>query len=256
MASARKALQAVMNEAGVTGPKMNEALVGTANDIMKRIDYHLRRLKIGNYAEHPHSRGKDNRMPGTMARSIYWQVFNATGGDEAKIKFWMESVANFVELAVQGNMVPKGAPGFNSWKVRHGGLPQAITGKDYKAIDVGRTSKGQTLKRKAKPFISGEVRVHGRMLFDRLVEHYAYIGNMVLVSAVDVRKIAMYVDAYGKSRTNRYGHDKYGQTWENDLRTVAEIAAEMETNRNNDIAALTSQGWEPGNSGKFKLEGD
>ena len=77
----------------------------------------------------------------------------------------MESVANFVELAVQGNMLPKGADGFNSWKVRHGGLPKAITGANYDAhggIEVGRTSKGQTLRRKAKPFISGEVRVHGR----------------------------------------------------------------------------------------------
>ena len=91
------------------------------------------------------------------------------------------------------------------------------------------------------------------LLFDRLVEKYAYLGNMVMVSAVDVRKIAMYVDAYGKSRTNRYGRDKMGNEWENDLRTVAEIAEEMATNRNNDIASLKSQGWEPGNSGSFKL---
>lgn len=230
-----------LEQCGIAGPKLQAMLEGTAKDIMKRIDLNLRRLEVGAYNPRRRGPSPDGRMPGTMARSIYWQVFNATNGDEAKIKFWMETVANYVELSVQGNY--KGP----SWRVSHGGLPASIAGSMYGAIAVNRRNEaGQVLKRKAKPFISGEIRVHGRMLFDRLVQHYAYVGNMVMASALDVREIVKYVDANQKTSKTAKINRKTGKQDFTDLRSIESILEEMIYNRNNDVAALTHSGWTPG----------
>lgn len=237
-----------LEQCGIAGPKLQAMLEGTAKDIMKRIDLNLRRLEVGAYNPRRRGPSPDGRMPGTMARSIYWQVFNATNGDEAKIKFWMETVANYVELSVQGNY--KGP----SWRVSHGGLPASIAGSMYGAIAVNRRNEaGQVLKRKAKPFISGEIRVHGRMLFDRLVQHYAYVGNMVMASALDVREIVKNVNYMGKNVKGIgpvYEHQVGKRTVKTptgtDLRKIESILEEMIYNRNNDVAALTHSGWTPG----------
>lgn len=229
-------------------PRMTAALIGTARDIEKRVDLNLRRLHVGEY--NPRRRGMSSadrtlRVPGTMHRSIYWAVYNATGGDEYKIKFWMEAVANYVELAVQGGGVERGADGkFKSggtrkgWKVIHGGLPAPISRVNYGGIKIDRVnSQGRTLKRKAKPFISGEVRVHGRMLFDRLIKDYAYVGNVIMASALDIRKIAPYFDDDNRDTSNK--------KWKENVRTMEDMLKEMSFNRNTDDAALRHQGWNP-----------
>ena len=185
-------------------------------------------------------------MPGTMRRSIYWAVYNATGGDEYKIKFWMEAVANYVELAVQGGGTPRGGDGKflrgsgnKGWKVKHGGLPAPISRANYGGIQINRVnSQGKTLKRKAKPFIGGEVRVHGRMLFDRLVKDYAYVGNVIMASALDIRKILPYIN---ENTGNPTGQKKYVDN----PRNISDILEEMTFNRNTDDAALRHQGWNP-----------
>lgn len=230
-------------------PKMTAALIGTARDIEKRIDINLKRLRVGEYnpkrkAGKPS--GKHGRIPGTMRRSIYWAIYNATGGDEYKIKFWMEAVANYVELAVQGaGNATVGADGrlkastSGGWRVRNGGLPKAINRKNYSGIEVNRVnSRGATLKRKAKPFIGGELRVHGRMLFERLVRDYAYVGNVLMASAIDVRSILPYIDPNTGKNTAKKIHS-------DNPRTMEEMLQEMSQNRNNDHAALQHHGWNP-----------
>lgn len=186
-------LTEIINDHGLGSPRAKAMLIGTARDIMKRIDKNMRRLGVSPYG--------DYKGTGNLKRSVHWTVYNATGGDEAVIQFYMQNVSSFVELAVQGMRDHRTGKYVKGWSVANGGLPPAMTGQNYGPIHVGRTSaSGGVLKRKAKPFLSGELRVHGRMLFDRLIKDYGYIGNMLLVSSV-VPNISGYV--HGKDGSFR-----------------------------------------------------
>ena len=178
-------LSETIKEYGLGSPRAKAMLVGTARDIMKRIDANMRRLGVSPYGEYKGS--------GNLKRSVHWTVYNATGGDEAVIQFYMQNITSFVELAVQGMRDRRTGRYVKGWRVANGGLPPAMTSSNFGPINVSRTStSGGVLKRKAKPFLTGEMRVHGRMLFDRLVKDYGYIGNMLLVSSM-VPNISGYV---------------------------------------------------------------
>lgn len=232
-------LNNILDEAGFKSERGRAMLIGTAKDIMKRIDRNFQRLHISPYNKQGkmrtasgvdasgRARGRASDKPldqqrGALRRSIHWQIFNATGGDDALIKFYTQNVTSFVELAVQGDMY---ADDHKGWKVRHGGLPKQIRGAEYHAIDVNRVNdKGKMLRRQAKPFISGEIRVHGRMLFDRLIAHCAYVGNVIMASALVPRSMS---------------HGQAGM-----LRDMKEIMGDVE-------ARLTTKGWNPGDIGSF-----
>ena len=187
----------MVEEAGLNSPRAKAMLVGTAKDIMKRMDYNLRRLQVS-----PYDPGK--KGTGDLKRSVHWTVFNATGGDEATIQFYVQNVASFVELAVQG-MRRNGRFVKSGWTVAKTGLPQRIQAVDYGGIPVNRTnSSGAVLKRKAKPFLAGEMRVHGRMLFDRLTKDYGYVGNMLLASSIvpDLVKVTGGYASYYRDAAN------------------------------------------------------
>ncbi len=97
-------------------------------------------------------------------------MFNAVGGDEEKVKFYTQNIMTFVELSVmKGHGLDKG------------GMPALISQPNYRGIPVNR---GPKYKRPAKPFLAGEMRIHARMFFDRMVREYGYMGNIVLLSAV------------------------------------------------------------------------
>ncbi len=181
----------LLKEVGVSGTKRRAAIIGTCNDILKRIERHFKVMHISPY--NPNLKERKGYTPGSLRRSIHWAVQNATGGDDEVIRFYVENVASFVELAVQGDgRDPEGKkrPG---WKVRNGGLPKRISDGNYDTgggIHVGRTNdKGKVLQRKAKPFISGEMRVHARMLFDRLIKNYAFVGNVIVANGILPGKI-------------------------------------------------------------------
>lgn len=254
-------MEELLNEAGVRGARARAALVGTAHDIMRRVEYNMHRLQIGDYnLRAKKNSGRDQRIPGTLRRSIYWQVFNATGGDEQKLKFWMDAIGQYVELAVQGGGPARNGDGHfvagrakKGWRVKDGGLPSPIRRQNYGKVPMSRTNtEGRTLKRAAKPFLSGELRLHGRMLFDRLVRHYGYVGNVIIASALDVRGIAKYFDENGRNTTQQF--DKNGTL--NNMRLWDEkggILEEMKRNRDSDFIALKSSGWDP-IAGNFEID--
>ncbi len=159
-------IDTLLKNGGIGSSKMQAMLVGVANDISKRVDWNFRRLGIS--PDKP-----SGNFTGQLKRSIHWAIFNATGGNEAIMRFYTQNIQSFVELAVQGghgldkggmpSMIPKGAGG----------------GFGPVAVDRGWTHR----RRDAKPFLSHEMRLHGNRLFKRLLNQYGYMGNLIILKA-------------------------------------------------------------------------
>lgn len=142
-------------------PQVQEMIYYMADDIMTRIEKNFKRLGISPF--NPNVSG--GKFTGELMRSIHWEVYNRSGGNEILVRFYMQNIANFVELATQ--------------RKAHATQLEEIPGMNYEGISRADDA-GKPMKRKAKPFIAGELRLHGRMMFDRLVRHYGYVGNMLL----------------------------------------------------------------------------
>lgn len=98
---------------------------------------------------------------GNLLRSIYWKVHSAAGGNAAAIEFFYLRYGKFVELAV-------------GYKLKYIPLP-AMT-------KMEQVPRPDGAKRKAKPFLSSEIRHHAKWLQKRLFEEYAYAGNIYIAS--------------------------------------------------------------------------
>lgn len=136
---------------------VNKLLHYFAKDTTERILGNFDRLDISSP-----SNKKGRKSSGTLYRSIFWRVFNAAGGDSAVITFYFQHYAAFVETGT-GN------------GVRYSALP--------KLTKLESLSRPGT-RRKAKPFILSEIRLHARMMLDRLARRYAYTGGMYIVRSL------------------------------------------------------------------------
>lgn len=103
--------------------------------------------------------GTGKSSTGNLKRSIYWTVYNAAGGDKAKIDFFYLNYAKFVETGTGAG-------------VRYLPMPREMV--KMESIERERT------KRKAKPFYMSEVRVQTRMLLEKIALQYGYEGSAYL----------------------------------------------------------------------------
>lgn len=105
--------------------------------------------------------GKGKAFTGDLLRNIYWKVHSAAGGNAAAIEFFYLRYGKYVELAVGNGL--KSIP-----------LP-AMT-------KVEQIARPDGASRKAKPFLSSEIRHHARWLQKRLFEEYMYAGSIYITS--------------------------------------------------------------------------
>mgnify|MGYP004661189505 CR=1 FL=1 len=144
---------------GVNSPEAKHKIVATAEIIMDNIERHLRDLEISPY--NPRS-----KSTGQMKRSLHWKIFNAAGGNMVLMKFYVQNISSFVELATQ--------------RKAHATLVAPVSGKRYDGVERNDDS-GRKMRRKAKPFISNEIRLHARILHHLLVRDYAYLGHAAMI---------------------------------------------------------------------------
>ena len=159
----------LMKREGFWNPTRLSCVAGTAKDITKRVDEHFRRLHI-----YPYKNTRNNgryKYTGELLRSIYWEVFNRSGGDEILLRFYMSVVAKFVETGSQALTHTTNAKE----------QIEPTVGVSYSGI-TRKNDRGETQHRKAKPFISSEIRIHGRMLFERLLNYYGAKGYMLMIT--------------------------------------------------------------------------
>lgn len=100
---------------------------------------------------------------GDLYRSIWWTVHTASGGSEALIEFYFLHYAGYVQTGTGA-----GAPRFN--------VPQMNT------MEAIARPDGQ--RRKAKPFLRSEIRLHLRWLADRLFHEYRFGGSFYIVKGI------------------------------------------------------------------------
>lgn len=164
---------------GVNSEDARRKIIHTAQIIEENIMRHIERLDIG--------------KTGNLKRSIHWKIFNAAGGNEILIRFYTQNIANFVELATQ--------------RRAHATFIQPVKGKNYDAQH--RTDdNGKPMKRRAKPFIANEIRLHMRILQNMLVKEFAYMGHATLIAGL-TPKNDKYVSAGQKKSL-------FGARWEVD----------------------------------------
>lgn len=135
----------------------------------ERIRQNFKTLGISPY--NPNHIGKDSkawlkggkvRSRGALYRSIFWKVYNEAGGDMAKVTFFFNHYAVFVETGTGAGV--KWSP-----------LPELIKLS---------TLKRPNTRRVAKPFLMSEIRLHARMTLEQMAEHFAYTGGMFIVNSV------------------------------------------------------------------------
>lgn len=103
--------------------------------------------------------GKGSQYTGNLYRSIYWTVHTMSGGNQAVIDFFYLTYGQFVEMGV-GN------------------------GEKYRPLPEMARLEALTRagsKRKAKPFMRSEIRLHARWLKDRLFDKYRFAGSYYMV---------------------------------------------------------------------------
>lgn len=138
-------------------PKVDEILHYFAKDTTERILGNFEKLNISS----PTNK-KGRKSAGSLYRSIFWRVYNSAGGDSAKITFFYQHYATFVETGTGRG-------------VRYSALEQLTK---LEALSRPGT------RRVAKPFILSEIRLHTRMLLDRLMQMYAYTGGIYIVRSL------------------------------------------------------------------------
>lgn len=138
-------------------PKIDNILHYFAKDTTERILGNFQRLDISS----PTNK-KGRKSAGALYRSIFWRVYNAANGDSAVISFYFKHYATFVETGT-GN------------GVRYTPLERLT---ELKAISKAGTT------RVAKPFLLSEIRLHARMMLERLAQKYAYTGGMYIVRSL------------------------------------------------------------------------
>lgn len=138
-------------------PKVDDLLHYFAKDTTERILGNFQKLNISSPANK-----KGRKSAGSLYRSIFWRVYNSAGGDSAKISFFYQHYAAFVETGTGRG-------------VRYSPLPELTK---LQALSRPGTT------RVAKPFLLSEIRLHTRMLLDRLVARFAYMGGMYIVRSL------------------------------------------------------------------------
>lgn len=125
--------------------------------VTKRILSNFDRLNINK------ERNEKKNLTGDLYRSIYWTVHNASGGNHALIEFYFLHYAGYVQTGTG-----KGAPRID--------LPQ-MSGMETVDRPDGH-------RRKAKPFLRSEIRLHLRWLADRLFSQYRFGGTIYIVKGI------------------------------------------------------------------------
>lgn len=144
---------------GMNSPEAKKKIITTAQIIMDNINRHLRDLKVSPY-------NPDHKGTGDLKRTIHWKVFNAASGNEVLMKFYVQNISSFVELATQ--------------RRAHATLIAPVSGKRYEGVQRD-DDYGHAMRRKAKPFISNEIRLHARILHRLLVNDFAYLGHAYMI---------------------------------------------------------------------------
>lgn len=103
--------------------------------------------------------GKGPEYTGGLRRSIWWTVYNASGGNQAMINFFFLKYGDYLQWGV--------GKGQKKWPVP--------------AMSKMESLKAPNTKRKAKPFIRSEIRHHVGWLQKRLAEQYAYNGALYII---------------------------------------------------------------------------
>lgn len=104
---------------------------------------------------------RGNGFTGNLYRTMYWQVFNAAGGNKAMIQFFYLKYGDFVQWGV--------GSGQKSWKIPSTG------GENIPPI------KAPNSNRHAKLFLRREVRYHTSWLQKRLLEEYGFESSLYIV---------------------------------------------------------------------------
>lgn len=104
--------------------------------------------------------GKGPQYTGDLYRNFWWTVHNASGGNKALITFYFMHYAPYLELGVGG-------------KDRYVPL-RAMTRME-------QIERPDGSKRKAKPFLTSELRLHLYWLADRLFQQYRFGGTFYIV---------------------------------------------------------------------------
>lgn len=109
--------------------------------------------------------GKGKRFTGELYNTLKWRTWNASGGDVQVFQVVFQYYAKFVELALQRGHKLIEIPPIDriEW--------QPIQRPDKKP-------------RRAKPFVSAEMRKQGKKLERDLLRYYAYTGSMYVAFSV------------------------------------------------------------------------
>lgn len=126
--------------------------------VTQRILSNFDRLNIN---KTPGGKGKD--YTGDLYRNVWWTVHNASGGNSALIKFYFIHYAKFLELGV-------------------GGKDKYVKIREMTRME--QVERPDESRRKAKPFLTSEIRLHLRWLADRLFQQYSFGGSFYLVKGI------------------------------------------------------------------------
>lgn len=131
-----------------------------AIDTTKKILKNFQLLEISS-PYHP----KKKPFTGNLYRSIYWQVQNNAGGNQTAVRFYFLNYARYLEMGV-------------GWGVKYSRIPAITAELGLRPIprDGGR--------RMAKPFLMSEIRLHTRMVLEKLAAKYAFEGGMYILSTL------------------------------------------------------------------------
>lgn len=111
---------------------------------------------------------KKKGYTGDLYRTMYWEVYKASGGNKAMVQFFYMKYGDFVQWGV-GRKFGDGE-GQKAWSI------PAVGGKDVAPIQA---ASGRNYF--AKLFMRREVKYHARWLLKRLAEQYSYFGNLYIV---------------------------------------------------------------------------
>ncbi len=109
--------------------------------------------------------GKGKRFTGELYNGLKWKTWNASGGDVQVFQVVFAYYAKFVELALQRNHKLIEIP--------------PIDRREWQPIP-----RPDNKPRRAKPFVSAEMRKQGRRLERDLLRYYAYTGSMYVAYSV------------------------------------------------------------------------
>ena len=147
----------VIDEFALMNKKVQQRIHYFALETTEQILQNMQDLEISPYGK---------KFSGDLERSIHADIHNNANGDEALIQFYYMNYAQYVEMAVGKGM-------------KYMTIPQLTTGKPLRPIP-----RPDGKPRMAKPFMMSEIRLHARMLMDRLARQYAYTGSVVIMQSV------------------------------------------------------------------------